>query len=169
MYRDLCYPTDGSDGADAALEDAQDIARHYDATVHVLSVVNTAEEGGGLGTDPNQEPAAGMVGDPAGGSGGMVGRRETMDDQRSELEERAGRLAREVAGRFEGVETEPAVSVGEPAEEIVDYSTAADVDLVVMGTHGRTGLDRYLVGSVTEAVVRRSDVPVLTVRADAEG
>jgi nucleotide-binding universal stress UspA family protein len=50
---------------------------------------------------------------------------------------------------------------GSPYRAIVDYAAAEDIDLVVMGTHGRTGFDRYLLGSVTERVVRLSDRPVL--------
>jgi nucleotide-binding universal stress UspA family protein len=64
-----------------------------------------------------------------------------------------------------GVETiEGVVSSGTPHRAILDYVDEEDVDLVVMGTHGRTGLDRYLLGSVTEKVVRLSDAPVITVR-----
>lgn len=64
------------------------------------------------------------------------------------------------------VETD--VRRGNPHREILDYADEHAVDLVVMGTHGRTGLDRYLLGSVTEKVVRLSNVPVLTVRATDE-
>ncbi|MFP5213384.1 MAG: universal stress protein [Acidobacteriota bacterium] len=52
---------------------------------------------------------------------------------------------------------------GDPASEIVNYIRREDIDLVVMGTHGRKGLDRALFGSVAEAVVREAPVPVLTV------
>jgi nucleotide-binding universal stress UspA family protein len=51
---------------------------------------------------------------------------------------------------------------------ILRYADEADADLVVMGTHGRTGVERYLLGSVAEKVVRLSDVPVMTVRADED-
>jgi len=57
---------------------------------------------------------------------------------------------------------------GEPHRVIVEYANEEDCDLVVMGTHGRTGLQRYLLGSVTEKVVRTCDVPVLTVRHEGE-
>lgn len=53
---------------------------------------------------------------------------------------------------------------GNPHEKILEYVSEHDIDMVVMGTHGRTGLDRALMGSVAERVVRRSPVPVLTVR-----
>jgi len=58
-----------------------------------------------------------------------------------------------------------AVERGIPHETVLEYAVANDVDLVVMGTHCRTGLDRVLLGSVAERVVRRSPVPVLVVRA----
>jgi nucleotide-binding universal stress UspA family protein len=57
---------------------------------------------------------------------------------------------------------------GDPRLLIADYAQKNDFDLVVMGTHGRTGRDRLLIGSVAENVVRSSRVPVLTVHADFE-
>jgi len=53
---------------------------------------------------------------------------------------------------------------GSPHKQLIDYAERHGIDLIVMGTHGRTGLDRYLLGSVTERVVRTADMPVLTVR-----
>ncbi|WP_121742774.1 universal stress protein [Natronorubrum halophilum] len=64
----------------------------------------------------------------------------------------------------EGIETVTAVERGVPHEEILEYADEHDIDMIVMGTQGRTGLDRVLVGSVTERVVRMADVPVVTVR-----
>jgi nucleotide-binding universal stress UspA family protein len=58
----------------------------------------------------------------------------------------------------------PEVAEGVPAEEIVRVARERGVDLIVMGTHGRTGLAHVLVGSVCEKVVRRAPCPVLTVR-----
>lgn len=63
-----------------------------------------------------------------------------------------------------GVDVVTAVEHGVPHEEILDYTDAHDIDMVIMGTQGRTGLDRVLMGSVTERVVRMSDTPVVTVR-----
>jgi nucleotide-binding universal stress UspA family protein len=64
------------------------------------------------------------------------------------------------------IPVETAVLDGVPYRAILDYVQDEGVDLVVMGTHGRTGLDRYLLGSVTERVVRAAPVPVLTVGPD---
>jgi nucleotide-binding universal stress UspA family protein len=71
-----------------------------------------------------------------------------------------------VAGEEDRVET--ALVRGSPAEAILEYGTENGVDLIAMGTHGRTGLERYVAGSVTERVLRLAEVPVLTVRATEE-
>lgn len=70
----------------------------------------------------------------------------------------------EVEGARAGVPVETAVEQGVPHEEILEYADEHGIDMIVMGTQGRTGLDRVLVGSVTERVVRMADVPVVTVR-----
>ena len=70
----------------------------------------------------------------------------------------------EVAGTQAGLTVVTEVVEGNPHEEILEFVAEHDIDMVVMGTHGRTGLDRALMGSVAERVVRRSPVPVLTVR-----
>ncbi|ELY61891.1 universal stress protein [Natronolimnohabitans innermongolicus] len=63
-----------------------------------------------------------------------------------------------------GVPVQTTVETGVPHEEIIAYADEYDIDMIVMGTQGRTGLDRVLVGSVTERIVRMADVPVVTVR-----
>ncbi|WP_049926084.1 universal stress protein [Halopiger goleimassiliensis] len=68
----------------------------------------------------------------------------------------------------EGIETVTAVEHGVPHEEILSYAEDNDVDMIVMGTQGRTGLDRVLVGSVTERIVRMAEIPVVTVRLTDE-
>jgi nucleotide-binding universal stress UspA family protein len=64
-----------------------------------------------------------------------------------------------------GVEVEYRVAEGDPAAEIVRLAHVVAANLIVMGTHGRTGLGRFLMGSVAEAVLRRAPCPVLTLRA----
>ena len=64
----------------------------------------------------------------------------------------------------EGVDFERHHRLGDPAPEILDFITAHHIDLVVLGTHGRKGLSRLLMGSVAEQVVRQSPCPVLTYR-----
>ena len=73
---------------------------------------------------------------------------------------------RAVALGGQGVSARGLVKIGVPWEEIVRVAADERADMIVMGTHGRTGLDRLLLGSVTERVVRRAPCPVLTVRPD---
>jgi nucleotide-binding universal stress UspA family protein len=142
MYDRILVPTDGSEGTEGAVDHAIDLATTYDAALHALYVVDTNVhvDGSAAGTFDAIESAG----------------RRAVD----EVLERA-----EAAG----VETvEGAVVEGTPHRAILDYADEHAVDLVVMGTHGRTGLDRYLLGSVAEKVVRLSDAPVLTVRIPAD-
>ena len=140
MFDRLLFPTDGSDGAAAALDHVLDIAAAHDATVHVLNVADTNLDSvtrlGGDIVDVLEREGEGIVEEAA-----------TRADRR-------------------GVATITEVLQGEPYSTIVDYAAARDVDLVVMPTRGRGGLGRLLLGSTTERVVRRSDVPVLTLRPD---
>jgi nucleotide-binding universal stress UspA family protein len=65
---------------------------------------------------------------------------------------------------FEGVNVEGRVVTGYAAEEILNVTHGEDVDMVIMGTHGRKGIDRILFGSVAEKVVKSAKCPVLTIR-----
>ncbi len=67
---------------------------------------------------------------------------------------------------FAGANAEGKVLVGYPAEEILNLAEDENVDLIIMGTHGRTGIDRILFGSVAEKVVKSSACPVLTIRPE---
>jgi nucleotide-binding universal stress UspA family protein len=143
MYDRILVPTDGSDAADRAFERALDLAATYDADLYLLSVVDVSSLAG--------EFDAITVVEQLERSG-----RKTVQRLRKRAEETG----------VENVKTK--VVEGTPHRAILDYVDAEEIDLVVMGTHGRTGLDRYLLGSVTERVVRTADVPVLTVRGSGE-
>lgn len=165
MYDTILYPVDGSDGAAAAMDNVEDLARTYDATVNVLFVVENPGLHGLAGdTDPGE--AYGLTPEPEGATAGMGGSADSSDEIRAQAETRGQAVVEGVADALDGIETETAVLEGTPHKVILDYADTHDVDVVVLGTHGRTGLDRYLLGSVTEKVVRLSDVPVLTVRRD---
>lgn len=149
MYEHILFPTDGSDGARAALDHALDLAARHDATLHVVNVVSDARWT--------------MVGD----EGGMSG----IDVERIQenLEKRATGIVDETATTAgdHGVDcVTEVVTGGPPHRAILDYVDDEGIDLVVMGTHGRSGFDRLLMGSVAEKVVRSSPVPVLTVKTD---
>jgi len=73
-----------------------------------------------------------------------------------------------VTGTQAGLTVVTEIVEGNPHEEILNYVTEHGIDMIIMGTHGRTGLDRVVMGSVAERVVRRSPVPVLTVRGEEQ-
>jgi len=68
------------------------------------------------------------------------------------------------AGRAASVEIEPVFLEGSPADEIVDFAEKNDIDLIVMGTLGKTGVQKFLLGSVAQNVVRHSRKAVLVVK-----
>ncbi|MFC6836669.1 universal stress protein [Halomarina ordinaria] len=144
MYDSILVPTDGSDHAEAAVDEALDLAAETGATLHVLYVLDVRE----LSTLPEEQ---------------WLSVEEALDDVGDRAVGRVEERAEEV-----GVSVTTAVEPGIPSETIVDYAGDNDVDLVVMSTHGRTGLSHLLLGSVAEKVVRRSPVPVLVVRPEAE-
>ncbi|WP_425494289.1 ferredoxin Fer [Natronoglomus mannanivorans] len=136
MFDTVLVPTDGSPVAETAGEYGCRLAERFDADLHVVHVEEDEE-------------------------GGFFERERENDDESGE---RAVATIAEIA-------TERAIDVTrailEPEQEIhreiLEYATANDVDCLVMGTHGRSGLDRYLVGSVAEQTLRESPVPVVTV------
>lgn len=141
MYDEILVPTDGSPAADAAIEHAVDLADRYDARVHALYVV-----------------------DGAAYSTLEAGSEIVIEALEAEGEEATERVTE--AADAAGVAATTTVTTGTAYRTIQDYVDDNDVDLIVMGTHGRQGLDRYLLGSVTERVVRTADVPVMTVRQE---
>jgi nucleotide-binding universal stress UspA family protein len=141
MFDEILFPTDGSDCADAGLEFALDVADAHDATLHLVSVADTSRSA--------VEHAADVV--------------ETLEATAEQIVSRAAERARE-----HGVDATTAVRRGEPHREICGYAATAGVDTVLMPTRGRRGLQRFLLGSTTERVVRRSEVPVLTLRPDGD-
>jgi len=141
MYERIVVPTDGSEGMDRVLAHAADLAGVHGATLDFVYVVNAAA----FANLPMETSWEGV--------------RESLREE--------GETALEAAeAAVEGVGTERRMLEGGPAREIVAYAEESGADLVVMGTHGRGGINRILLGSVAERVVRRSPVPVLTVRVD---
>ena len=138
MYETILLPTDGSRDIDAVAEHAMTVASLADATVHAVYVI---EGGKARGAHPDDE---------------------TVEEARAAGEEAVGEI--EALGEKRDVPVTTAVLEGSAAAAILEYADRVGVDMIVMGTHGRSGLDRFLVGSVAERVIRMSDVPVMTVR-----
>jgi universal stress protein A len=86
----------------------------------------------------------------------------------NEQEARDRKRLEEIKPTIDGIEAFYAVEFGSPSDRIVEYAKENGVDLIVMGTHGRTGLGRVIMGSVAEAVVRRAECPVLALKSDSK-
>ena len=96
---------------------------------------------------------------------GMIDVRRVYDAQRAWARERLDE--RVAAAKTDGVAARAKLSPGVPFDEILKVAADEKADMIVMGTHGRSGLDHFLLGSVTERVVRLAPCPVLTVREPA--
>lgn len=145
MFTRILVPTDFSATSDAALDYARTLAERFGASLHLLHVVDNAYLSGDMASEM-YTPAISSI-------------REAL------LKDVEGRLALRLPDgdrkRFRGT-TQALVGTG--ARTIVDYAAAHGIDLIVMGTHGRSGLAHLLMGSVAERVVRLAPCPVLTVR-----
>ncbi|MFC6613838.1 universal stress protein [Halopenitus salinus] len=144
LYDRILVPTDGSTEGRRAVRHALELAAVHGASVHALYVVNVSSY-------------AGLP---------METTWDGVDDLLRSDAETAVEEVESIAADYE-VPVETAIVEGSPSREIIDFAEREDCDLVVMGTHGRGGIDRLLLGSVAEKVVRGSSVPVLTVRVDA--
>ncbi|MFC6615018.1 universal stress protein [Halopenitus salinus] len=141
-YDDVLVPTDGSEAAEVAVEHGLAIAERTGARVHAVSVVSVR----GLETNPEYTRIAELREHLTGNA------KEAVDDILARAEER-------------GIDAVGSVPNGSPGSILLEYVDEHDVDLVAMGTHGRTGLDRYLIGSTAERLIRRCAVPVVAVNA----
>ncbi len=139
MYDTILLPTDGSAGIERVVDHAGELARVHDATIRALYVVD-ATSFTGLPMETSWE-----------------GVRNVLESEGETALEGVQRLAPD------DVPVEAETVEGTPSTEIVRYTRDQPVDVVVMGTHGRGGIDRLLLGSVAERVVRKSAVPVVTV------
>lgn len=136
----ILFPTDFSDGAARAFPQAVALAERHDAELHILNVTGSDEEA-----------------------------ETTLPVSRTTLHEWLGASSPENGPDLEALSiVQNQVDGDVPPEEITTYVEEQAIDLVVMGTHGRRGAQRMLLGSVTEEVVRRAACPVLTVQTDVE-
>jgi nucleotide-binding universal stress UspA family protein len=142
MTKRLLVPVDGSDPADAALEFA--LGEYPAADITVLSVIDPTDVGyGSIEAAPS-----------------------TFEHLQRSAEDRTEKVLDEAESRAADhdmtVTTETVI--GMPSRAIVEWAENNDVDGIVIGSHGREGVTRVLLGSVAESVVRRSPVPVTVVR-----
>lgn len=145
-FEQILVPVDFSETADVALRYGSDLANMFGATLHVLHVVETVAPGGGGVSGTHHTTASAALIAPI--------EHVAYDELKMALA---------------NVQPQPgksalAITEGSPFVEIVRYTRDHDIDLIVMGTHGRGPVAHMLLGSVADNVIRSAPCPVLTVR-----
>lgn len=139
--RRVLVPVDFSDASEAAILHAKEMALTYGAEIDLLHVVNEGAYPLVYGIELDYAPT----------------------DVVARAEKRLGKMAEADIG-YEHIRVE--ATVGHPPTRILEYAEENDIDLLVLATHGRTGLGRFLIGSVAERVIRQSPKPVFVVKPD---
>ena len=142
MFKKILCPVDFSKFTEEVITYAADIAKHYGAELHVLHVI------------PNLTyftPYESFL-TPE----NLIAVEKNIQD---EVERDFGKILKRI-----DMETKKVVRTGVAFVEIIDYAKSEGIDLIVMGTHGRSGIEHILIGNVAEKVVRKSPCPVLTIR-----
>ncbi|MFB6194062.1 MAG: universal stress protein [Halobaculum sp.] len=139
-YTDVLLPTRGGDGSELAVDHAVSIAARFGATLHVVYVVDVRSQAAKHDTYEIEE---------------------LVDELRTAVTDAVTDRADEA-----DVDTRVAIKQGTPHNAIQRYAADHGVDLLVMGTHGRGRVERFLLGSITERTIRTADIPVVTVRLD---
>ncbi len=146
-WKRICCPIDFSDASRAAMEVAADLARRNGGELTLLHAY----------------PVPGYTFP----DGSVVASPKMMQDLSDQATRHLGEWRAE-AEALGAPRVSTLTAVGEPAAEIVAHAGEQGVELLVLGTHGRTGLEHALMGSVAERVVRRARCPVLTVHPAAQ-
>jgi nucleotide-binding universal stress UspA family protein len=144
-YKQILIGTDGGDLMAPVYDHAAYVARLTDATVHIAYVLDVA----GFTAYPIDASWENMY--------------DVLLDEGKQIVANAKKTLASLGVRENLIVT--AVLDGHPAEELDTYAASHDVDLIVIGSHGRRGLDRLLIGSVADKVVRGAKVPVLIIRS----
>ena len=145
QVKKVLVANDFSDSSRNAMDYAEMIAAKFGASIDLIHVVQA--------TSSLASPGGPLI------TPGLLGRHESMEvEARAQLEHHADEL------RGRGLTVKPLVLIGDPLECLIDTAKKGKADLLVVGTHGRTGVAHLLLGSVAESILRSSPCPVLCVR-----
>lgn len=143
LYRKILLATDGSESARKAADTAIELSRLSGAKIYAVSVIDRSV----YSSAPED-----------------LEWEEEMYDRFRELAEEAVSYVEKTA-KDAGLEVEPVLLEGHPADEIVNFAEKNGMDLIIVGSLGKRGIERFLIGSVSEKVFRNAKVPVLVVRS----
>jgi len=146
MYKKVLVPLDGSELAQCAVNEVKSVVDEGGQVIllGVMEVVSTLVLEAGIQAEAPNSNLSEIE-------------RKNADTTRRHLERVAAKLKKN------GIEAKPAIVWGRPADMIIDYAAKNKVDLIVISTHGRSGISRWAFGSVADRVLRSATVPVLVV------
>lgn len=150
MYKRILVPLDGSKLAESALPHAEEVAKGCGTEKLILVSVTERTQGYAAVEDPSKPQGVELV-------------PEAVGKQEKQAQRYLGGIAEAIKAK--GIKVDTEVLLGDPAEEIVIYVKHPGCDLVVMSSHGRSGIHRWRHGSIADRVFRGSHVPVLMVKA----
>jgi len=154
MFKRLLVPLDGSRFASGALRYATEVAKRFGAEVILIQVIKPTtfiiDAGGPVGISPAASEIAVQAALEA--------------DKRNAARARRYLSGKVRAMRSRDIQSSYRVLTGDPAHSITEFSEKENIDVVVMTTHGKSGLKRAIMGSVADVVIRESGKPVLVVR-----
>jgi nucleotide-binding universal stress UspA family protein len=150
MYKKILVPLDGSNLSECSLDHAKAIASCSSAPEVILLRAVEPMSFMDIATIAQSDSDAFTK------SMAIIGK-QAMDEAKSYLTKVEGKLNKG------GLKTKIVAVSGNPAETILDYASKNKVDMIIMSTHGRSGVSRWAFGSVTDKIVSHADVPVLTI------
>lgn len=154
MFKRLLVPLDGSRFGSRALRYATEVAQRFSAEVILIRVVRP--------TTPVIAAEAHGVASPAESEIAVQAALEA--DKRKTARAKRYLLDKVRAIRSRHIEASYQVAIGNPAQSIMQFSKKKNIDLIVMTTHGKSGLKRAVMGSIADVVIRESGKPVLVIR-----
>lgn len=150
-WRRILCPTDLSEPSYVALRLASELAEHFGGELYLVNVVTRPDS---VATTVTEPP---MVTTPSG----------SVREHEEQMQQEAQNAMSELVETYvaDGIPVHQVAELGDPADRIIAVANETSADLIVMGTHGETGWRRAVFGSVTEKVVRKATVPVLTIQS----
>ena len=143
VFKKILFPTDFSVASDYAMSYAISMAKRYKAKFFLLHVVDTTYDISGFYIP-------------------HISAEKLMQEMEEAAEKKLTNISSAISRRIKAREI--VVKSGIPHKEILKFAKDKGVDMIIMGTHGKAGLDHLLFGSTTERVLRQANCPVLTIR-----
>lgn len=154
MYQKILVPLDGSELAECVLPHVESLATCSPGTEVILVSVTERISGFRVMDDSSQPLGERLV-------------PEAVGKEEEQAQKYLGKIAKTL--EVKGIKVSTEVLMGKPAEEIIIYSHRTNCDLIIMASHGRSGLSRWAHGSVADRVFKATTVPILMIKAKGYG